>query len=218
MYNPKGWNEINISEIIGGKVSNGFFVKRDDYTADGNVAVLGVANIVNRMYSQCENLPKAIGTENDIKKFQIRYGDLLFCRSSLVAEGIGKASVVPKDVPKDILFECHVIRLPLNLEKCVPEYIQMLTTTEYYRNQILSYSKTSTMTTIGQDGILKTSILLPPLELQLQFLDFFNQTDKSKYYSENEIRNIKIKVQLVWKKILREYTMNTKNRLCFVNF
>lgn len=178
--NPKGWKEINISEIIDGKVSNGFFAKRDDYASDGNVSVLGVANVVNRMYSQCENLPKTYGTEKDIKKFQLRYGDLLFCRSSLVAEGIGKASIVPKDIPKGVLFECHVIRLPLNLEQCVPEYIQMLTNTEYYRNQILSHSKTATMTTIGQDGILKTRILLPPLKLQHQFLDFVEQADKLK--------------------------------------
>ena len=179
--NPKGWKEINISEIIDGKVSNGFFAKRDDYASDGNVSVLGVANVVNRMYSQCENLPKTYGTEKDIKKFQLRYGDLLFCRSSLVAEGIGKASIVPKDIPKGVLFECHVIRLPLNLEQCVPEYIQMLTNTEYYRNQILSHSKTATMTTIGQDGILKTRILLPPLKLQHQFLDFVEQADKLKF-------------------------------------
>ena len=104
----------------------------------------------------------------------------MFCRSSLVAEGIGKASIVPKDIPKGVLFECHVIRLPLNLEQCVPEYIQMLTNTEYYRNQILSHSKTATMTTIGQDGILKTRILLPPLKLQHQFLDFVEQADKLK--------------------------------------
>lgn len=57
--NPKGWNEVNISEITSGKVSNGFFAKRSDYIKDGNVSVLGVANVVNRMYSQCKNLPKA---------------------------------------------------------------------------------------------------------------------------------------------------------------
>ena len=48
--NPFNWNVVNISQIVSGKVSNGFFARRDDYCDDGNVGVLGVANIVNRMY------------------------------------------------------------------------------------------------------------------------------------------------------------------------
>lgn len=201
MQNPKQWREVNISEILNGKVSNGFFARRDDYTDEGNVSVLGVANVVNRMYAQCRYLPKTFGTKRDIEKFQIRYGDLLFCRSSLVAEGIGKASVVPKNVPYGTLFECHVIRLPLDLEKCVPEFIQMLTTTDYYRNQIIAQSKTATMTTIGQDGILKTNIFLPPLELQKKFLQFIEEVDKLKTVVQERLE----KIQLLFDSLMQQY-------------
>lgn len=201
MLNSKQWKEVNISEVINGKISNGFFAKRDAYIDEGNVSVLGVAYVVNRMYSQCMGLPKTYGTEKDIEKFQVRYGDLLFCRSSLVAEGIGKASIVPKNVPCNTLFECHVIRLPLDLKKCVPEYMQMLTTTEYYRNQILTHSKTATMTTIGQDGILKTNILLPPLELQKQFLQFIEQVNKLKATQQKNLE----KAQLLFDSLMQQY-------------
>ena len=143
--------------------------------------MLGVAHVVNRMYSSIEHLPQTNGTDADISKFGVKYGDMLFCRSSLVAEGIGKASVNPKNIPNNVLFECHVIRLPLNLDKCVPEFMQVLSTTDYFRNQVISQSKTATMTTIGQDGILKTDIILPPIELQKQFLCFVERTDKSKF-------------------------------------
>lgn len=113
-------------------------------------------------------------------QFEVKYGDMLFCRSSLVAEGIGKASIVPEDVQDNVLFECHVIRLPLNLNKCVPEFIQTLSTMDFFRNQVVAQSKTATMTTIGQDGILKTDIILPPIEKQKEFYDFVKQIDKSK--------------------------------------
>ena len=106
---------------------------------------------------------------------------MLFCRSSLVAEGIGKASTVPKNVNDNILFECHVIRLPLDLSQCIPEFMQVLSTTDFFRNQVIAQSKTATMTTIGQDGILKTSIILPPIELQKKFEFFVQQVDQSKY-------------------------------------
>ena len=179
--NPTGWPLGSITEIIRDKASNGFFAKRDDYADDGNVSVMGVAYIVNRMYSQWQDLPRTNGTDKDIEKFEVKYGDMLFCRSSLVAEGIGKASIVPEDVPQNTLFECHVIRLPLDLSKCVPEYMQVFSTMEYFRRQIIAQSKTATMTTIGQDGILKADILLPPMSKQREFYAFVHQVNKSKF-------------------------------------
>ena len=186
--NPYGWDVVNISEIVYGKVSNGFFAKRSDYCEDGNVSVLGVSNIVNRMYSNINDLPRVNANDKDIKKFEVKYGDMLFCRSSLVAEGIGKASIIPKGVPNNILFECHVIRIPLNLEKCIPEFMQTLSTMDFFRNQIIVQSKTATMTTIGQDGILKADIILPPIQKQNEFADFVHQIDKSKIAVHNQLK------------------------------
>ena len=199
--NPKGWPVVNITEIIGGKVSNGFFAKREAYRDDGNVQVLGVANIVNRMYSNIESLPRTNATQADEEKYAVKYGDMLFCRSSLVAEGIGKASIVPKGAPHNVLFECHVIRLPLDLQKCVPEFVQVLSTTDFFRRQIIAQSKTATMTTIGQDGILKSMIILPPIEQQREFLRFVEQTDKSKLAVQQSLD----KLETLKEALMQEY-------------
>ena len=199
--NPKKWDVVNISEVVGGKVSNGFFAKRDDYCDDGNIRVLGVANIVNRMYSNLEDLPRTNADDKDIEKFEVKYGDMLFCRSSLVAEGIGKASIIPEDVQENILFECHVIRLPLDLSKCVPEFMQTLSTMDYFRNQVISQSKTATMTTIGQDGILKTDIILPPIDKQNEFEAFVKQVDKSKVAVQKALDE----TQTLFNSLMQEY-------------
>ena len=199
--NPFKWNVVNISEVVGGKVSNGFFAKRDDYIDTGNVSVLGVANIVNRMYSKIDYLPRTNADDKDIEKFEVKYGDMLFCRSSLVAKGIGKASIIPEDVQGNVLFECHVIRLPLNLRKCVPEFMQTLSTMDYFRNQVIAQSKTATMTTIGQDGILKTEIILPPIEKQKEFYDFVKQVDKSKVAVQKALD----KTQLLFDSLMQKY-------------
>ena len=151
--------------------------KRDAYRDDGNVHVLGVANTVNKMYSNIDDLPRTNATSVDKEKYGVKYGDMLFCRSSLVAEGIDKASIVPKNISSNVLFECHVIRLPLNLRKCIPEFMQVLSTTEFFRQQIIAQSKKAAMTTIGQDGILKSKIILPPIEQQQKFFHFVEQTN-----------------------------------------
>ena len=199
--NPFNWNVVNISQIVSGKVSNGFFARRDDYCDDGNVGVLGVANIVNRMYSKIEELPRTNANDEDIKKFEVKYGDMLFCRSSLVAEGIGKASIIPKNIQRNILFECHVIRLPLDLKICIPEFIQTLSTMNFFRNQIITQSKTATMTTIGQDGILKADIILPPIEKQKDFYNFVHQVDKLKLQVQKSLDE----TQLLFDSLIQQY-------------
>lgn len=194
------WKVVNISTTLAGIVSNGFFAKKEEYNDSGNISVLGVTNIVNTLYSKIENLPRANASTSDIKKFSVKYGDILFCRSSLVAEGIGKASVVPKNTPADTLFECHVIRLPLNLELCNPEFLQIQLSLPFCRNQILAQAKTVTMTTIGQSEILKTNIILPPIELQQKFAIFIQKSEESKVAIQSSLNSL----SAVYKKIIAE--------------
>lgn len=71
-----------------------------------------------------------------LKSLKLSMEICYFVESSLVAEGIGKASIIPKNIQRNILFECHVIRLPLDLKICIPEFIQTLSTMNFFRNQI----------------------------------------------------------------------------------
>ena len=199
--NPKGWPLVSITEIIRDKASNGFFAKRDAYKDDGNVQILGVSNIVNRMYSNTKELPRTNATQAEKEKYSVKYGDMLFCRSSLVADGIGKASIVAKGTFPNVLFECHVIRLSLDLQKCVPEFVQVLSTTPFFRRQIIAQSKTATMTTIGQDGILKSSVVLPPIDLQNQFAAFVERVDRQKQTVQQSLE----KLELMKKALMQEY-------------
>lgn len=199
--NPKGWPLVSITEIIRDKASNGFFAKRDAYKDDGNVQILGVSNVVNRMYSNTKELPRTNATQAEKEKYSVKYGDMLFCRSSLVADGIGKASIVAKGTFPNVLFECHVIRLSLDLQKCVPEFVQVLSTTPFFRRQIIAQSKTATMTTIGQDGILKSSVVLPPIDLQNQFAAFVERVDQQKRTVQQSLE----KLELMKKALMQEY-------------
>jgi len=153
------------------------------------------------MYSKIDELPKTNADTKDIEKYEVKYGDMLFCRSSLVAEGIGKASIIPENLQEKVLFECHVIRLPLDLSKCVPEFMQVLSTMDYFRNQVIAQSKTATMTTIGQDGILKTDIILPPIEKQRAFYEFVKQVDKSKVAVQKALDE----AQLLFDSLMQKY-------------
>ena len=178
--NPKGWEIGTIEDVMIGKASNGFFAKPADYSSDGNAGIICVGDVVNRKYSNVTGLRRANADDKQFQKFKVQYGDMLFCRSSLVKEGIAKASIVPAECDEDILFECHVIRVRLDIDRVVPEFMQAFTITDYFRTQMMDKSKTATMTTIGQKDVISGGIYIPDMELQKQFAEFAEQSDKSK--------------------------------------
>ena len=185
--NPNRWPECKVQDVMIGKVSNGFFAKPTDYSPDGNAGIICVGDVVNRKYSNTVCLKRANATDADYIKFSVHYGDALFCRSSLVKEGIGKASIVPPSVPQDVLFECHVIRVQLDTTKVLPEFFQSFTTTEFFRQQMMDKSKTATMTTIGQKDIISAKVYVPDMALQRQFVALSDHTDKSKFEAQQTL-------------------------------
>lgn len=180
IINQKGWEVVSYSSMITEKPKNGFFAKNDVYCEDGNSEVIWISDFIDKMYCDLSNLKKVTATEKDIKNYAVSYGDMLFCRSSLTKAGIGKCSYVPQEVRNNTLFECHIIKTNVDLNKINPIFLQVQSTTGYFRNQIISNSKTSTMTTIGQEGIVNNLIILPPLSHQTQFANIIIEIEEQK--------------------------------------
>lgn len=190
--NCYNWKIVPLKDVMVGGALNGYFTKPQNYDIEGNVGVICVSDVVNRKYTNVNALRRAFASEKDLQKYCVKYGDMLFCRSSLVKEGIGKASIIPPHTENDILFECHVIKITLDMSRVIPEYLQALSITDFFRIQVIRQSKTATMTTIGQKDIASVNILLPPMELQKRFTEFSAQIDKSKLAVQKSLDELEI--------------------------
>lgn len=153
--NPKGWEVILLKDCCIDEPNNGFFAKNEDYNNNG-VPIIWISDFMNQFYVNTLSLKSVRVKSNDLKKYSVTYGDVLFCRSSLTFKGIAKASIIPKDMINPTIFECHIIRCKLNLNLLLPEFFRILSDTSFFRMQVEKNSKTSTMTTISQDGIINT--------------------------------------------------------------
>lgn len=60
--------------------------------------------------------------ENELSRFGVTQGDLLFARQSLVREGAGKCSIV-MEANEPTVFESHLIRVRLNPTIALPLYL-----------------------------------------------------------------------------------------------
>jgi type I restriction enzyme S subunit len=182
LANTKKWPVKKISDITISKPNNGIFRKNPDY-GDG-FPVAWVEDLFRGDFLDLANARKLEPTISEKFKYSLNYGDLLFCRSSLKLDGIGYSNVYLGDDGK-ALFECHIIRIKPNLNLVNPIFCNFMLRTPASRLNIKKNSKTVTMTTIDQDGILRSEIILPPLILQKEFARKFQEISllKSKFSS-----------------------------------
>ena len=184
--NTKGWNETTLADIVVGKPNNGIFRKNDEY-GDG-LPVAWVEELFRGEHLNLNNSRKVKATKAEIEKYGLQYGDLLFCRSSLKLDGIGYNSVYLGE-NNTALFECHLIRVKPNFEKIDTIFANYMLRTPASRENIKKNAKTVTMTTIDQDGLLRTKIFLPPMHLQNKFNSIFTSIVKQKTVLAKGMRN-----------------------------
>ena len=184
--NKQAESFIKLKELIIQKPDNGFFAKKNFYSSTGT-PIIWLNNFIDKIYVDQNNLRRAKTSAKD-EKYTLEYGDALFCRSSLTAEGIGKCAIVPESLNEKTLFECHIIRLKLNLNKVIPEYFRFLSNTKYFRANIEKRAKTSTMTTISQDGITDIKIPVPPIQLQNYFKESLKLIEQQKQQAQEALQ------------------------------
>lgn len=85
--------------------------------------------------------------DNELNKFGLKTGDLLFARRSLVEEGSGKCVLVVEH-KNPIVFESSIIRVRLKKDECFPLFYYY-----YFRSPIGRLGIKSIITGAGQKGI-----------------------------------------------------------------
>lgn len=164
------------ADVLAMPLNNGFFAKNDQYGS--GTPVIWVDNLYHTSLINTSSLRRAEMTANDLRKYAVLEGDLLFTRSSLVRDGIGQCNVVPS-LAEPMAFECHIIRARVDLKKANPRYIQALYRSDFGKAEILRRANTATMTTISQGSLEALPCPLPPIELQNRFAAIVQAVEKT---------------------------------------
>lgn len=178
--NPKGWETATIRDIVadvrygssrpavdGGKYP---YLRMNNITYGGELDLTDTKRI---------DIP-----DNELDKCTVRRGDVLFNRTNS-KELVGKTCVYNRD--KKMVLAGLVIRVRVT-ERVLPEFLSAFLNTDFSKQMLLGMCKAA----IGQANInaqemQNIGIYLPPTELQRQFVQFKEQTDKSKLFGEMEV-------------------------------
>jgi len=169
---PAHWGINATRRHLMKSISNGIFKKKEEF-GDGTL-LINVFDIYRDDYLiNYSLLDRAICSEHEKLSYQVRPGDLFFVRSSLKREGIAAVALATEN-SEPVVFECHLIQVRLDESVVTGIFANYLFNSSQFRYHMVRSAKVTTMTTIDQEAILSSPLLLPPLNEQSLIVDFLD--------------------------------------------
>jgi type I restriction enzyme S subunit len=168
--NPKGLDMAplgNISEVVSGVTKGRKFNGKNTVM----VPYLRVAN-VQAGFLDLTELKEIEVLPSDVQALTLRYGDVLLTEGGDF-DKLGRGALWEHDVP-NCIHQNHVFRVRMDNHKAIPEffvsYLQSNKAREYF---LRSAKRTTNLASINMTQLRSLPVPLPPLELQVAFLDRF---------------------------------------------
>lgn len=154
-----------------------------DEFVDSGVFVLGIDNAVENKFSY--NRMRYITEEKyqQLKRYTVYPGDVIIT----IMGTVGRSAVIPADMPKAINTK-HLACITPNVEMVNAQFLSCAFQIHPdIRTQLQKQCKGAIMAGLNLTIIKGLSFRIPPITLQNQFLEFYEQTNKSKLCSEMEV-------------------------------
>lgn len=192
--NPKGWETGTIRDVV----SDVRYGSSRPAVDGGKYPYLRMNNITYGGELDLSDTKRIDIPDNELDKCTVRRGDVLFNRTNS-KELVGKTCVYNRD--DMMVLAGFVIRVRVS-ERILPEFLSEFLNTEFSKQMLLAMCKTA----IGQANInaqemQNIGLYLPPIELQRKFVQFKEQTDKSKAVIQKALDE----TQLLFDSLMQQY-------------
>lgn len=192
--NPMGWKKGTIRDVVA-DVRYGSSRPAVD---GGKYPYLRMNNITYGGELDLSDVKRIDVPENELGKCTVRRGDVLFNRTNS-KELVGKTCVYDRD--EMMVLAGFVIRVRVN-DLVLPEFLSAFLNTEFSKRTLLGMCKAA----IGQANInaqemQSIGIYIPPIERQQEFVQFKNQTDKSKAAVQKALDE----TQMLFDRLMQDY-------------
>lgn len=166
--NPKGWDDLPLSDLILSPLQNGAYYPKDLYVSTG----VEMVHMSDAFYDVIKRgaLKRVAATEKDIEKYALAESDVLISRRSLNLEGAAKPSLIPR-AEEPLIFESSMIRVTPNQDKLLPGYLfAFLGHPLVKAARVSKYVTGATIKGISQSNLAKVKVLVPPINIQKDFV------------------------------------------------
>ena len=185
---------------------NGLYKPKEYYGSGVKMVHMTEAFAYDRICDQ--NMPSVRLSDNELAKYRLRRGDLIFARRSLKPEGAGDVSLI--DCPDDakMTFESSIIRVRPDQEKLWPEFGFYYLKSSYGHAQMMTLVRHVAVSGVTGEDLDLYQIPTPPISEQQKIARILFTWDKAIATVEKLIENSKAR-----KKALMQQLLTGKVRL-----
>jgi len=167
------WREKLLGNI--GEFKNGINKSADDF-GFGH-PFINLMDVFGKDFLLSENFGLVNASANELDKYNLLKGDVLFIRSSVKREGVGQTIVVLEDIPNTV-YSGFLIRFRFISENFTDHFKRYCFYTQKFRSALVSKSTTSANTNINQDSLSTLTVRYPSLPEQIKISEFLTGIDK----------------------------------------
>lgn len=173
---PSSWGVASLKRIIKEDTRNGLYKEKEQFSEDGVPFVqMGEAFAEPELIKTAKD--RVNTTQGELQKWALLEGDLLFARRSLVFEGSGKCVIIGK-LQEPHLFESSMIRVRIDTEKALPQFIFHYFQSAFSRAEILATTKTVTISGIDSQQLKGLTVCLPDIKTQSEIVEFIHRSSE----------------------------------------
>lgn len=192
------WPLVTIAEICSNTRTGPFgsSLHHDEFVDEG-VFVLGIDNAVENKFSY--NRMRYVTEEKyqQLKRYTVYPGDVIIT----IMGTVGRAAVIPEDMPKAINTK-HLACLSPNFNVVDSYFLcNAFQIHPEIKRQLQEQTKGAIMAGLNLTVIRGLKFKLPPLERQKQFVEFYKQVNKSKVAIQAALD----KTQLLFDSLMQKY-------------
>ena len=204
------WSFRALSEVLSEKTRNGIH-KGTEYQGQG-VPVIKMGEVYSSPYVGVgPHRDLLMLSEAEIEKLSVRPDDLLFCRTSLVAEGVGRCALV-RDVTPGTSFASNLIRVRIDSTKADCRFIHWVFRSPLGEALRMSIARGTSVTTITGPDLAGLLIPLPPLPEQRAIAEVLGALDDKIESNRRVVQNVmKLSTTLFnkWRSTVSDWNITT---------
>ena len=198
VINDKGWNTDSCKNLMS-KIGSGATPKggRENYCDEG-ISLIRSMNVYNNRFEYKDLAHITDEQAKQLDNVTIEKSDVLL---NITGASVARCCVVPDDLlPARVNQHVSIIRCK---ESLLPEFVCSMFTEDNYQRLLWNIATAggATREAITKQQIEELQLIVPPIDLQKQFMDFVKQIDKSKV----EVQKALDKTKMLMDSLMQEY-------------
>lgn len=200
---PKGWEKNSLDSLF--EFKNGLNTEKEQY-GNGYKFVNVMDVFRNDILTESKIIGRVQVTDKQLEGYQLKYGDVLFNRTSETFDEIAIAAIYLDNAIAT--FGGFVIRARPKGNQIDPAYSVFLFQSKSYRSQVVKLGQGAIRANIGQKDLARVCILVPPLAEQKKIAQILSTWDNAISVTEKLLTNSQQQ-----KKALMQQLLTGKKRL-----